>query len=116
MAGIKRFETDFKVAQNQNGGAIYHFTKEYTEENTTEYIFPNEKIYAISAYLSVVGDSNNDIDILVTNDPPSVITEGDAVYVPWNKTSEFNLALTGFKVVWNVGTVLFKITIKTENK
>jgi hypothetical protein len=91
-------------------GSVYHKKIILTELDTfIAYLLPFRKIYTIGA------DIDGDGSLEFTIDSPKTIEDGNAEFIAWDEVSPINLHATGFRVVWNSGTVTAKVTVKSDN-
>lgn len=98
---------DMKLVKKSSSGScfVYHETIDLSEASDIIYILPYFKIYAISAYISGNGV------LQFTNDDPSLVSD-ISNWSNWDGISQISNGLTAFRVVWNSGTVIVKITVK----
>jgi hypothetical protein len=97
-------------SSNPGSGSVYHKKVVLTAADTIDaYLLPFRKIYTIGA------DINGDGTLEFTIDSPKNIIDGNAEFIAWDEVSPINLHATGFRVIWNSGTVTAKITVKSDN-
>ena len=89
-------------------GGWYHTTDTLTSGTYGNvYIFPNTPLVSVGA--TVTGSGSWEFSI----DNPTKLGDGSASFSRWDGLSQMNLAVTGFRLVRDSGTVTGTIVAKT---
>ena len=95
---------------------VYHETVTLIDPQTESnyFLIPGGTVYSIGCYID--GGGAGTLDFTIDSKQTINDTPGSIIWESWDELSQVNKSVTAFRVTRSSGTVIAKVTVKTEGR